>query len=114
MNKNTIAIIGIILFLIIAILIGQNIITKSWLVMAIAILVAVAYIYTKKTGSGNIALPEIFSETKKNNYTIDQQYNIDKAKKQKEIDAILDKINKNGLGSLSTREKMVLEEFGKK
>lgn len=38
----------------------------------------------------------------------DKEYNYDKAKKQKEIDAVLDKISKSGYESLSKNEKEIL------
>ena len=38
----------------------------------------------------------------------DMDYNYEKAKKQKEIDAVLDKIAKSGYDSLSKKEKDIL------
>jgi membrane associated rhomboid family serine protease len=45
------------------------------------------------------------------NETIDQVYNGRKAKKQQELDRLLDKINKQGIDSLSKKEKQLLEEL---
>lgn len=53
------------------------------------------------------------SHTKEQNYTIDEKYNAAKVEKQKEIDRILEKINKSGVGSLSDREKQLLDEYSK-
>lgn len=39
------------------------------------------------------------------NHTIDQRYNIDKNKKQQEIDRILEKIHRRGMSSLTQKEK---------
>jgi large-conductance mechanosensitive channel len=47
-------------------------------------------------------------------FDIDHKYAEEKAKKQKEVDRILDKISKRGLDSLSASEKATLEEFRKK
>lgn len=47
-------------------------------------------------------------------FDVDHKYAEEKARKQKEVDRILDKISKRGLNSLSEREKATLEEFRKK
>ncbi|MEP7141952.1 MAG: DUF6576 domain-containing protein [Ferruginibacter sp.] len=46
-------------------------------------------------------------------YSVDHKYNADKNNRQKELDKILDKINKKGMGSLSKREKVKLTEYSK-
>jgi hypothetical protein len=46
-------------------------------------------------------------------FDIDHKYAEEKARKQKEVDRILDKISKRGLDSLTDREKKTLEEFRK-
>lgn len=53
------------------------------------------------------------SHTKEQNYTIDEKYNAAKVEQQKEIDRILEKINKNGVESLSSREKQLLDDYSK-
>lgn len=50
---------------------------------------------------------------KEQNYTIDEKYNAAKVEKQKEIDRILEKINKNGVQSLNSREKQLLDDYSK-
>ena len=47
-------------------------------------------------------------------FDIDHKYAEEKARKQKEVDRILDKISKRGLDSLTEKEKATLEEFRKK
>ncbi len=46
-------------------------------------------------------------------FDVDHKYAEEKARKQKEVDRILDKISKRGLDSLTDREKKTLEEFRK-
>lgn len=53
------------------------------------------------------------SHTKEQNYTLDEKYNAAKVEKQKEIDRILEKINKNGVQSLNSREKQLLDDYSK-
>lgn len=43
--------------------------------------------------------------------SMDERYNYEKAQKQKEIDALLDKINKKGMEGLSEQEKQRLDEL---
>lgn len=47
-------------------------------------------------------------------FDIDHKYVEEKARKQKEVDRILEKISKRGLDGLSEKEKATLEEFRKK
>lgn len=44
-------------------------------------------------------------------YSIDHKYNAGRADRQKQIDAILDKINQKGYNSLSQKEKDILKEY---
>lgn len=53
------------------------------------------------------------THTKEQNYTLDEKYNAAKVEKQKEIDRILEKINKNGVQSLNSREKQLLDDYSK-
>ncbi len=46
--------------------------------------------------------------------TVDDKFNDKKAQSQKEIDRILDKINKKGMHSLSEKERRALDEFSDK
>jgi hypothetical protein len=45
------------------------------------------------------------------NYSIDDRFNADKAAQEKEVDRILEKINKKGIGSLTAQEKDTLERY---
>jgi membrane associated rhomboid family serine protease len=47
------------------------------------------------------------------NYTVDDRYNISKRNRQEEIDRILEKIHKKGMGSLTRQEKQTLKEYSK-
>jgi membrane associated rhomboid family serine protease len=47
------------------------------------------------------------------NFTVDDRYNIHKRNRQEEIDRILEKIHKKGIGSLTRQEKATLREFSK-
>lgn len=45
--------------------------------------------------------------------TIDDKYNIEKVKKEKELNTLLDKISKKGIESLSEKEKKKLNDLSK-
>lgn len=47
------------------------------------------------------------------NMTIDDKYNEEKVNKQREVDKLLDKINRKGYDKLSEKDKKRLEELSK-
>lgn len=51
---------------------------------------------------------------KMRNYTIDDRYNAQKREREKEIDALLSKMGKNGIENLSPKDRKRLEELSKK
>ncbi len=52
--------------------------------------------------------------THKYNYTVDDRYNTRKRNSEQEVDRILDKINQQGIKSLSRKERESLEEYSRK
>jgi len=52
--------------------------------------------------------------THRYNYTVDDRYNAKKRNSEQEVDRILDKINQQGINSLSRRERESLEEYSRK
>ena len=52
--------------------------------------------------------------THRYNYTVDDRYNARKRNTEQEVDRILDKINQQGIKSLSKRERESLEEYSRK
>ncbi|HWB26381.1 MAG TPA: rhomboid family intramembrane serine protease [Chitinophagaceae bacterium] len=65
------------------------------------------------TKPGFLLIDNPFFNKHNKNYTLDQRYNMDKIDKQKEIDRILDKINRSGIKSLTPKEKQVLDEYSR-
>ncbi|MCK6692354.1 MAG: rhomboid family intramembrane serine protease [Thermoanaerobaculia bacterium] len=53
-----------------------------------------------------------FFSKKGKNYTLEDRYNASKQERQKEIDRILEKVHKSGVGSLTKQEKEMLDEGG--
>lgn len=60
-----------------------------------------------------LLIDNVFYKKQYKNLNIDQKFNENKVKKQKEIDIILDKINKKGIESLSKKEMQILNDFSK-
>lgn len=83
---------------------------KAVLAVSILSLVLIWYIIAKPqflTG-GNFFF-------KRNTYnTLEDRYNAAKLEKQKEVDRILEKVHKSGMGSLTQKEKSILEEYSRR
>jgi membrane associated rhomboid family serine protease len=74
----------------------------------------IVFIYLIITHPEMMLVDNLFHRRRKDFYSIDQEYNADRADRQQEVDHILDKINRSGIGSLSRREKEILDEYSKK
>ncbi len=61
-----------------------------------------------------LLINNFFFNQHKDHYSIDHKYNENRHLRQKEIDRILDKISKSGLGSLSAKERKQLDEYSRK
>jgi membrane associated rhomboid family serine protease len=61
-----------------------------------------------------LLINNFFFNKHKDHYSIDHKYNENRHLRQKEIDRILDKISKSGLGSLSAKERKQLDEYSRK
>jgi hypothetical protein len=56
----------------------------------------------------------LFYKTQKDFYSVDHEWNARRADQQQEVDRILDKISRSGMGSLSRKERQTLKEYSKK
>lgn len=59
-------------------------------------------------------IKEKIAPDKTKNYTIDDQFNSEKREREKEIDQLLNKMGKNGVDDLSTKDRKRLDELSKK
>jgi membrane associated rhomboid family serine protease len=73
------------------------------LIFLIMVIFKPNYLLISSVGSGKLS----------NSYDIDHKYNAEKVTKQQEIDAILEKIGRRGIDSLSKKEKETLDEYSK-
>ena len=73
----------------------------------------VVFIYLIITRPGALLVDNLFYKTHRDFYSIDHRYNAGRADQQQEIDRILDKISKKGMGSLNRKEKETLKAYSK-
>ena len=86
---------------------------ENWPYILIVALPCIAFIYVIIKRPDLLLVDNLFFKTENYNYTVDQRYNLQKIDKQKEIDRILDKINRSGMKSLTSKEKQDLKEYSK-
>jgi membrane associated rhomboid family serine protease len=86
---------------------------QNYLVIGAIALPCVVFIYIILTRPHVLLINNQFFRTQKKNLSIDQKYNAEKLDRQKEVDRILDKINKRGMRSLTPKEREMLEQYSK-
>jgi membrane associated rhomboid family serine protease len=79
----------------------------------VVLIPSLAFIYIIITRPHLLFVDNLFFNTNNKNYTVDHRYNMQKVDKQKEIDRILDKINRTGMKSLTSKERQDLKEYSK-
>jgi membrane associated rhomboid family serine protease len=103
---------GALIGMIIAILLRPTALIQNPLPILLVALPAIGFIYFIITRP-NALLIDNHYYNKHKYYNIDHRYNDEKVNEQKEIDAILEKIHKRGMGSLTQKEKNKLKQFSK-
>jgi hypothetical protein len=103
---------GALIGMIIALILQPAALIANPLPILLIALPAVGFIYFI-ISRPNALLIDNHYYNKHNYYNIDHRYNDEKINEQKEIDAILEKIHKRGMGSLTQKEKNKLKEYSK-
>ena len=85
---------------------------QNYITILLIAVPTIAFIYLIITRPGFLLVDNYFFNTHRK-FTLDNTYNIHKIRKQEEVDKILEKITRNGLGSLSRKEKKILEVYSK-
>ena len=83
----------------------------NYLTILVIAVPTITFIYLIITRPQILLVDNFYFKNHKNYYSVDHKYNEEKVTKQKEIDKILDKINKKGIESLSSKEKEKLKQF---
>jgi membrane associated rhomboid family serine protease len=95
----------------VALLLQPTAFLDNYLTILVIAVPTIAFIYLIITKPQILLVDNFYFKNHKNYYSVDHKYNEEKVTKQKEIDKILDKINKKGIESLSSKEKEKLKQF---
>jgi membrane associated rhomboid family serine protease len=101
---------GALIGMAIALIMVPSAFLDNYLTILIIAVPAIAFIYFI-IAKPRVLLVENFNpKPHKDHYSVDHKYNAEKNSKQKEIDYILDKINRKGMNSLTKQEKEKLRQ----
>jgi len=87
---------------------------ENYITILIIAVPSIIFIYLIAAKPQILLVDNLFFKAHNDQYSIDHQYNQQKVMQQQEIDRILEKISKQGMKSLSSKEKARLEEYSKK
>lgn len=105
---------GLIIGLILAILIRPIALQENLTTILIIAIPSIVFSIIIVFKPNYLVLSRSIVSNKSTKIDIDHQYNENKVNKEKELDLILDKINKRGIKSLTPYEKAKLDEFSRK
>ena len=94
----------------IAIIIFPKVLSINYLPIALVFIPALVFLYLVVTRPEVLLVENPFRKSR-GSYTFEDKYNTSKRTTQKELDALLDKIHKTGIDSLTKEEKEKLEEL---
>lgn len=103
---------GGIVGLLVAIILNPDILITNYFPIILILVPSLTFLYLVIRRPHLLIIPNPFSKSK-NAFTVDDQYNFNKASKQTELDELLDKISKKGYDKLSQKEKDKLNELSK-
>jgi hypothetical protein len=84
----------------------------NYLPVVLTLIPTLIFIYLIMARPGFLLVSNLFHQNTKF-YNIDVRDNYEKRNREKELDVLLDKINRKGMGGLSAKEKERLEELSK-
>lgn len=105
---------GALIGMLVALIMVPSALLENYTTILIIAVPTIAFIYLIVTRPHILWVDNFYFRSHKNYYSIDHRYNEERNNAQKEIDAILDKINKKGMNSLSAREKEKLRQYAQK
>jgi len=83
-------------------------------VILLILIPCIVFIWLIVTRPHVLFVDNLFYRRHRDEYSIDHQWNMERADRQQEVDRILDKINRSGMKSLSRREKDLLNDYSRK
>ncbi len=75
---------------------------------------AVVFVYIIITRPELLLVDNLFYRTQKDVYSVDHEWNMKRSDQQQEVDRILEKISRSGMGSLSRKEKETLRDYSRR
>lgn len=104
---------GALIGMLVAIVLYPSSIVKNYLPILLVLIPTVVFIYFIIKKPEFLLIDNYFFKKKKQHYNTEDKYNEQKVNKEKELNKLLDKINKKGMKSLTKKEKQKLEDFSK-
>jgi hypothetical protein len=104
---------GALIGMAVAVLLNPWVIAENYVTLLVIAVPCIIFIYMIITRPDFLLVDNVFFNKHNRNYSVDQRYNMEKIDKQKELDRILDKINRSGMKSLTQKEKQALDEYSK-
>jgi membrane associated rhomboid family serine protease len=104
---------GALIGMILAIIMHPSAIRDNYGTILVILIPTVFFIYMIVTRPYLLLIDNNFFKKKKKNWSIDHLYVASKASEQQQIDSVLDKIHKSGIGSLTKIEKQILDRYSK-
>jgi len=105
---------GLVIGVIITLIMDPSAIIYNTFTVLLIIVPTIGFILFVLLRPQALLIDNLFFKNHDGHLSIDHRYNLEKAKQQKDIDAILDKISARGVNSLSESEKKKLEMYSKK
>lgn len=105
---------GAIIGMLLAIALHPVALVQNYITILIISIPTLVFIYLIITRPHILMVDNLFFKKHTDHYSLDHKYNESKYSQQQEVDRILDKINKRGIGSLSQKEKQMLQDYSKK
>ncbi|RZJ30215.1 MAG: rhomboid family intramembrane serine protease, partial [Flavobacterium sp.] len=105
---------GALIGMLLAIALYPSSLAQNYVPILIVLIPGAIFIYLIITKPHILFVDNFYFKTHKKNYTIEHRYNEKKVNTQKQLDDLLDKINKKGFDSLTFKEKQRLEELSGK
>jgi hypothetical protein len=100
--------------MVLAILMRPSAFLANLPVILLILIPCIVFIWLIVTRPEVLFVDNLFYRRHKDEYSIDHQWNMERADRQQEVDRILDKINRSGMKSLSRRERDLLNDYSKK
>ena len=105
---------GALVGMLLALLMRPAAFLENYVVILIILVPSIAFLFVIIKRPALLFVDNLFYKTHRDSYSVDHQYNVERFDQQQEVDRILDKIARSGMGSLSRKERQTLESYSKK